>query len=132
MTKKSTDNRRDSENYRGNPRGFSPDQLSSLISATPDGVALRVKAVPGASRTLVAGVLGDRLKITLAAPPEAGQANRALCELLAKLFDLPRRDVQVTTGQSQPGKTVELVGINLCAAVERLQSLLNEGKEKLR
>jgi len=42
------------------------------------------QAVPGASRSGIAGVLGDRLKVRISAPPEAGKANDAICELIAQ------------------------------------------------
>ena len=45
-----------------------------------------MKVVPGASRTRLAGQLGDALKVAVAAPPEAGKANAALIELLAQVF----------------------------------------------
>ncbi len=98
--------------------------LRSTLTATPDGVTLRVKVVPGAKRTRLVGILDDRVKITVAAPPEAGQANRAVCKLLADLLNLPRRDVTVTTGHSQPRKTIELVGLSLCDATDCLRRLL--------
>jgi uncharacterized protein len=97
---------------------------SVVLSARPDGVAVRVKAVPGASRNRIVGVLGDRLKVAVSAPPEGGKANKAICALLAEVFGLAARDVAVTAGAGQPQKTVELVGLNLCAATETLTRLL--------
>ena len=48
-----------------------------------EDVLVWVKAVPGASLDTVAGALGDRLKVRISAAPEDGQANRAICRLLA-------------------------------------------------
>lgn len=97
---------------------------SPALEATAGGVTLRVKVVPGASRSRVAGVLGDRLKVTVAAPPEAGKANAALCDLLARTFSVPRNHVTVTAGTTQPRKTVEVAGLSLCAAAEALGKVL--------
>lgn len=94
------------------------------LTATADGIRLHVKVVPGASRTKIAGVLGERLKLAVAAPPEAGQANRAVCELLAAFFAVPQRDVLITAGQNQPMKTIEIVGVTACAATEKLNTAL--------
>jgi uncharacterized protein (TIGR00251 family) len=88
--------------------------------ATPDGVQVRVKVVPGASRSKIAGMLGDRLKVAVQAPPEGGKANKAVCELLAKTLNVPPRDVSVIAGTTQPLKTIEVLGISLCDTVERL------------
>lgn len=85
-----------------------------------DHLLLRVKAVPGASRDAIAGPLGDRLKIRIAAPPEGGQANIALIKLLARTLGLNRTRVQISSGQGSPEKTIRLEGIDLAAASSAL------------
>lgn len=101
------------------------DEIRGVVSASTDGICLKVKAIPGASRSKVAGMLGDRLKIAVAAPAEGGKANRAICELIAALFGVPPRDVAVTAGPTQPRKTIEVRGVSLCVAVELLQKCLH-------
>jgi uncharacterized protein len=86
---------------------------TSPLQAVPQGVAVRIKVVPGASRSKVVGMLGDRLKIAVAAPPEAGKANQAVRELLAEFFSLPVRDVVLAEGQTRPQKTLLLLGARL-------------------
>ena len=45
---------------------------------------LRVKVIPKSSRTELAGILDDGTwKIKVAAVPEKGKANRAVCEFIA-------------------------------------------------
>ncbi len=92
----------------------------NVLEVTGDGVTVRVKVVPGASRTKLAGTLGDRLKLMVAAPPEGGKANRAVCELLTQVFDVTPRDVAVTHGHTSPQKTVTVAGLTLGAAAQRL------------
>ena len=98
--------------------------LQDLFDAAAGEVRLRVKVVPGASRTRIAGTLGDRLKISVAAPAHGNQANRAVVTLLAKTFGLHERDVAILTGHQQPRKTVRLDGVSACAAVEKLAAAL--------
>jgi uncharacterized protein (TIGR00251 family) len=74
-------------------------------------VRFAVKVVPGASRDRIAGVLGDALKVQVAAPPEGGKANAALCELLAQALGVNARDVQVVAGAASPRKTVVVRGV---------------------
>jgi hypothetical protein len=83
------------------------------IRADDGDVLLAVKAVPGASRTRIAGALGDRLKITVAAAPEQGKANAAICALLAERCALATRDVTVERGPTTPLKTVRLRSISV-------------------
>jgi len=83
------------------------DPLPAWLSRNADGSWLiRVKAVPGASRDEIAGVLGDRLKIRISAPPEGGKANKAICRLLAKRLGVPPRDVSLERGEGKPEKRV--------------------------
>jgi uncharacterized protein len=70
---------------------------------------LAIKVVPGASRTEVAGVLGDRLKVRVAAPPEGGKANRALVEVLSRWLGV--RDVEIVAGHSSAEKVVRVSGV---------------------
>lgn len=78
-----------------------------MSSPTTD---LRIKAVPGASRDAVAGMLGDRLKIRVSAPPEGGKANKAIVALLARELGLKPAQVEIVAGHTNPEKTVRLTG----------------------
>jgi len=102
------------------------DEICDLVTEVAGGVALRVKVVPGASRSRIRGILADRLKVTVAAPAEAGKANAAVCALLSEAFGAPGRDVSVIAGAQQPLKTIELIGLNLSQAVECLERMLAE------
>jgi uncharacterized protein len=92
--------------------------LPPFARAVPGGVELRVKVVPGASRSAIVGALGDRLKVRVAAPPEAGKANRAVVELLAEALGV--KDVRITAGHSGPEKTVLISGLDAGALGNRL------------
>jgi uncharacterized protein (TIGR00251 family) len=81
---------------------------------------LQVKVVPGASRAELVGLLGAAVKIRVAAPPEGGQANRAVCALLADRLGLPLAQVTVVAGPASPVKVIGLVGITETAAKARL------------
>lgn len=71
---------------------------------TPAGAVVCVKAVPGASRDRVAGVLGDSLKIATSAAPEKGKANASIAAILAKALAVEKRRVQLVSGQTSPRK----------------------------
>lgn len=61
---------------------------------------------PGASRTEASGIVDDRLKIRIAAPPVDGQANDALLKWCAKRLGVARRDVELLGGAGQRRKVV--------------------------
>jgi len=73
---------------------------------------LKVKVVPGSSRTKIDGWLGDFLKIRVTAEPEKGRANEAVAMLLAETFAIPRRDVSVSSGGSSSRKTLIINGLS--------------------
>ncbi len=81
---------------------------------------LKVKAVPGASRSEIVGRLGEALKVRVAAPPEGGKANREILDLLATKLGLPASGVSLVSGASSPAKVVELRGVTAEQAWARL------------
>ena len=81
---------------------------------------MSVKAVPGASRDQVSGILGDRLKVRVSAPPEAGKANAAVCSVIAKALGIKSRDVQIHSGHSHPEKVVRIEGMTAEAVLARI------------
>jgi hypothetical protein len=85
-----------------------------------DGVIFGVKVVPGSSRTALAGLLGDLLKIKVAAPPEKGKANKCLVEFLAKQLGIKKKQISIVAGQTSPVKMVQVAGISIEALLEKL------------
>lgn len=100
--------------------------MDAMLTPVKNGTAIRVKVVPGASRSEIAGALGDRLKVRIAAPPEGGKANKAVCALLAQRLDLPVKALEVTAGHGRPGKTVLVKGIQPETLRQRLSIYLDE------
>jgi len=87
--------------------------LPAYAHAIPGGLELRLKVVPGGSRDALAGILGDRLKIKVAAPPEGGKANAAVERLLSDLLGAP---VRITAGHGAPLKTAQTTATAECLA----------------
>ncbi len=96
------------------------EAIRQAIGSLPDGVAVRIKVVPGASRSRVVGLLGDRLKVAIAAPAEGGKANRAIVRLLAKHLGVRTADVSIVAGQSRAQKTVHVRGLSAADVAARL------------
>ncbi len=76
-------------------------------------VRFAVRVQPPASRSEIAGIHGDALKVRLSAPPVDGAANVALVELLADALGVQRRDVRIVSGATWRGKIVEVDGANV-------------------
>ena len=71
---------------------------------------MRIKVVPGASKSEIVGILDDRLKVRIAAPPEHGKANQALLALLRKW--LGTSQIELIAGSASAEKTVRVNGLN--------------------
>jgi uncharacterized protein (TIGR00251 family) len=96
------------------------EKLPEWMQAQEGAIRLEILVQPRASRTRVVGPHGDRLKIQVAAPPVEGEANDALVRHMAQLFGIPRRDVEVLSGESGRRKAIRLIGVEPQAALERL------------
>lgn len=103
--------------------------MVSIIEPEGDGIRLRVKAVPGAARDQIVGVLGDRLKVRVSQAPEGGKANRAICALLASALGVRAKDASVVAGLASAEKVVRVAGINAAAARAALGLNEAEGRD---
>ena len=83
---------------------------------------LDVRVQPRASRSEIAGLHGERLRIRLQAPPVDGKANAALVEFVADLFAIPRGRVTIEHGLAGRDKRLRLQGAPSVPAA--LQALL--------
>ncbi|GIW74705.1 MAG: hypothetical protein KatS3mg103_1227 [Phycisphaerales bacterium] len=94
--------------------------------AHPPHASVQVKVVPGSSANRIAGVLGQALKIRVAAPPVGGRANRAACALVAQALGVPAGAVQVVAGAGSAHKTLAIEGVDQAAVealLERFQTI---------
>jgi len=82
--------------------------MNNCFRIDGDTLRLEIKAVPGASKTELAGIKDNRLRIRLAAAPEDGKANAELLNFLSKTLDCPKRDLRLLSGEKSRLKTVAL------------------------
>lgn len=85
------------------------------------GVILTVKVTPKAREDKVVGWDNEILKVRVKAPPEKGEANRAVIRLLSTTFHIPQKNLILLQGGSSPlkrilfeGCTMEYLLINFC------------------
>ena len=79
-------------------------------TSDPSGLAVYVQ--PRASRTSVAGLHGEAVKIRVAAPPVDGAANAELIRFLAKVLGVARSAVEVVSGTGSRHKLVRVRGMH--------------------
>ena len=81
------------------------------IRETPAGTGFRIRVVPRASRSEMAGIQGDALKLRLNAPPVEGKANDECIRFLAELLGVKKAQVTIIAGHTARIKTVAVEGI---------------------
>ena len=69
---------------------------------------LHIKVQPGASRSQIAGLHGEQLKIRIQAPPVDGRANETLIAYLSECFALGKTNVQIEHGHNARNKQVRI------------------------
>jgi len=96
-------------------------------STVGGGLSLTVRLTPKGGRDAIDGVevLSDGrpvLKARVRAAPSEGEANTALCRMVAKALGVPPRDVALTAGATARIKRLTITGDcpTLIAALEKI------------
>ena len=93
-------------------------------------ILLPIKAVPGASRDQIAGMLGDRLKVRTTAAPKAGKANKAICSLIAQELCLKPSSIEIHSGHTNPEKILAISDSSFTTTQALLDHLTQNLKQK--
>jgi uncharacterized protein (TIGR00251 family) len=89
-----------------------------------DSVTFSVKVHPRARRKRIAGLLGNALKLEIAAAPVDGKANEACIRFFADLLKVPRSSVTIAAGNSSRNKVIRVVGISAARVEESFTAAL--------
>lgn len=81
---------------------------------------LPVRVTPRSSRNRIE-VNGTQVKVWVSASPTDGQANEAVCELLAKCLGLAPLRVAISRGHTSRDKVVIATGITVEDALAKLK-----------
>lgn len=81
---------------------------------------IQVKVNPRSSRNKIEVIDGAVVHVWTTAPPTDGQANAAVCDLIAKSAKVPKTSVSVISGTTSRFKKVRLVGLTLEDLLQRL------------
>ncbi len=92
------------------------------LQSVEEGVVVKVRAYPGASRVGVTGVFDGAVKVAVTVAPEKGKANKAILSILAQSLDVPRRAVELVGGETSRNKRVLIRGIDAATVARRLDS----------
>lgn len=88
-----------------------------------NGISLDVLASAGASVSKVRGIHDRALKVAVRAAPEKGKANAEIEEVVAGFFGVSKRSARVAAGETSRQKRVEVLGISIESAREKIAAL---------
>jgi hypothetical protein len=98
-----------------------------LFTIKENGLTFAIKVSPKAKKNCISDVVTDQnnqpiLKIYTTAPPEDGKANKAIINLLSKIWGLRKNQIKIIVGANQKNKIVHIEGEpkNLLKHLEKL------------
>lgn len=94
--------------------------MAFTVRDTAHGAQFALKVQPRASRTAIAGLIGDAVKLAITAPPVDGKANQAVIEFLSDLFRVPKSSIVIVSGETGRNK---LIAVRSLTAEQVLKAL---------
>ena len=86
--------------------------MAFTVRDTAQGAQFALRVQPRSSRTALAGLIGDAIKLAITAPPVDGKANQAVVEYLAKLFSVPKSSITILSGETGRNKLIAIRGLS--------------------
>jgi uncharacterized protein (TIGR00251 family) len=96
--------------------------IREMTMSDTNAILIRVRVIPRAGTSGVAGTRDGAWLVRLHAPPVAGAANDELIEVIAKALGVPKRAVAIASGERSRQKSVRVSGIDSATAAARLAS----------
>lgn len=95
------------------------------VVETAHGVVIALDVTAGAKRSVFPAGYNEwrkSIRCQVAAPAVGGKANRAIIDLLAETFHIPRADVSIIAGHTSSSKTVAIVDVSKSTVVACLKA----------
>jgi uncharacterized protein (TIGR00251 family) len=81
--------------------------MKEIKDSGGDRIRFRVRIQPAAPRNELLGWnAAGELRIKVAAPPREGEANKELVAFVAKKFSVPKREIELVSGEKSRTKTL--------------------------
>jgi uncharacterized protein (TIGR00251 family) len=100
------------------------EDFTDAFSPHPQGLTIRFDVVPGSSVVEVPSGFNrwrKSLEAKLTEEPYKGKANRQLIGELARIFGIPKKDVEVLSGHKSSRKVLLIIGLDIDRAASCLR-----------
>ena len=86
--------------------------MAFTVRDSARGAQFALRVQPRASRTAIAGVIGDAVKLAITAPTVDGKANQAVIEFLSDLFHVSKGSIEIVSGETGRNKLIAIRGVS--------------------
>jgi len=97
--------------------------INDCLKFAGNEIVVKVKIVPGSSQNKIIGVYNNALKISIAAPPVEGKANKKCIAYLAKYFDVAKSRIEIISGKTSKNKLIKIYDISKKDFLEKLEKI---------
>lgn len=91
------------------------------MSPRPEHAVVVVRVTPRSSQNRIEAQADETLKVWVTAPPVEGEANKAVCEAVAKRLRIAKSRVSVLSGDGSRDKRISIEGISLGEVLAQLK-----------
>lgn len=101
------------------------EDFKEAIKPHPRGLTIQFEVTPGSSKLKVPSGFNPwrrTLEARLTEEPTKGKANRQLAEEIARILEIPERDVEILSGHKSVRKVLLVKGVDQSQAISRLNA----------
>ncbi len=99
------------------------NDINDCFKITGNDIIVKVKIVPGSSKNKIIGAYNNALKISIAAPPVEGKANKKCITYLAKFFDVAKSKIEIISGQTSKNKLIKIYDISQKEFLDKIEKI---------
>jgi len=100
------------------------NDINDCFKITGNDIKVKVKIVPGSSKNKIIGAYNNALKISIAAPPVEGKANKKCIAYLAKYFDVAKSKIEIISGQTGKNKLIKIYDISQEEFLDKIEKIV--------
>ena len=100
------------------------NDINDCFKITGNDIKVKVKIVPGSSKNKIIGAYNNALKISIAAPPAEGKANKKCITYLAKYFDVAKSKIEIISGQTGKNKLIKIYDISQEEFLDKIKNIV--------
>jgi len=100
------------------------NDINDCFKIMGNDIKVKIKIVSGSSKNKIIGAYNNALKISIAAPPVEGKANKKCIAYLAKYFDVAKSKIEIISGQTGKNKFIKIYDISQEEFLDKIEKIV--------